>query len=244
MTSSPDCPARPFVFERDTFTFANDLVWQYQADSATVPKTALPPGSLPAYNHRCFVMVRSARQFFYHARFEPGWPSLEPQAYRRLIRDVVSRSSRASSPEPEKVVIPGYDCLRSLSRAQAPTLKASCGSAWESYFVRSHWRMVFPVRRQHQERMARQLTQSIPVRRATIVHLFRFPRITINHGVVLFGATESDRDIQFDVYDPNIPDYPLKLTYDRATRTFSFPRTHYWTGGALNVYEKYIGGLY
>lgn len=50
MTSSPDFAARPCVFERDTFTFANDWVWQYQADPATAPKTALHPGSLLDYS--------------------------------------------------------------------------------------------------------------------------------------------------------------------------------------------------
>jgi hypothetical protein len=92
--------------------------------------------------------------------------------------------------------------------------------------------------------MAQQLTQSLVERAAPIVHLYRFPRITINHGIVLFGATESDGNIEFEVYDPNLPDRPLKLIYQRAERTFFFPRTHYWSGGALNVYEMYIGGLY
>ena len=237
------CP-RPFRFERDTFTFANELIWRYRFDPVTGSTTTMRCHPHPTHSHRCFVMVRSARQFFYHAQFDPGQPVAEPQVYRQLIREVVSRSPRQASPAAEKIVIPGYDCLRSFSRAQEPLLKAGCGRAWESYFVRSHWRMVFPVGRRHQERMARQLIQSIPGHRAPIVHLFRFPRITINHGVVLFGATESDRDIQFDVYDPNIPDHPLKLTYERAARTFSLPRTQYWAGGALNLIEMYIGGLY
>jgi len=236
---------RPFLFERDTFAFANELIWQYSFDAASGETTTTfrcqPP---PTYTHRCFVMVRSARQFFYHARFEPGRPIMEPPAYRKLIHEVVSRSPRRPCRETEKVVIPGYDGLRSFSQGQEPLLKAGCGSPWESYFVRSHWRMVHPVTRRHQERMAQQLTQSILVRRAPIVHLFRFPRITINHGIVLFHSTESDRDIQFDVYDPNIPGHPLQLTYERATRSFSLSRTSYWAGGALNVIEMYIGGLY
>jgi len=39
---------------------------------------------------------------------------------------------------------------------------------------------------------------------------------------VLFGLAESGGDIQFDGYDPNIPDRPVKLHYSRTGRTFSF----------------------
>jgi hypothetical protein len=244
MISTAEQPARPFLFERDTFTFANELVWQYRFDPATGAMSTFRSDSPPAYSHRCFVMVRSARQFFYHARFEPALPLAEPQTYQRLIRQVVSRSPRKPSREGEKVVFPGYDCLRSFSLAREPLLKACLGGPLESYFVRSHWRMVAPTGRRHQERMAQQLRRALCEGRAPIVHLYRFPRITINHGIVLFGSTESDGDIQFQVYDPNIPARPLELIYQRAARTFCFPRTNYWAGGALNVFEMYLGGLY
>jgi len=244
MISPTERRARPFRFDRDTFTFANELIWQYRFDPVTGAMTTFRNNPPPTYSHRCFVMVRSARQFFFHARFEPGQPLAELQTYRKLIREVVSRSARKPGRETEKVVIPGYDCLRSFSRAQEPLLKAGLGGPWQSYFVRSHWRMVAPTGRRHQERMAQQLRQAFSERPAPIVHLYRFPRITINHGIVLFSFTESEQDIQFDAYDPNVPDHPVKLIYERATRTFTFPRAKYWPGGALNVYEMYLGGLY
>ncbi len=244
MISSPEQFRRPFVFERDTFAFANGLVWQYRFDPATGAMTTFRSNPPPAYTHRCFVMTRSARQFFYHACFDPGLPVAEEQTYRRLVREVVSRTPRKPGLERERVVIPGYNCLRSFSLAQEPLLKGECGRPWESYFVRSHWRMVAPAGRRHQEQMAQQLKRALYERPAPIVHLFRFPRVTINHGIVLFGSRESDRDIEFDAYDPNLPEHPVKLTYERAARSFFFQRTHYWAGGALNVYEMYINGLY
>jgi hypothetical protein len=228
-----------FQFERDTFTFANELVWEYRLDSATSRMTVVPSDPPPTYWHRCFVMVRSVRQFFYHARFDPARPQAEPAAYRRLICEVVGRSPRRVSADAERVVIPGYDCLRAFSQAQAPLLKANCGGAWQSYVLRSHWRMVFPIWRGQQEQMARQLVRSLRGRPPPIVHLFRFPRITINHGVVLFGAAESDGEIEFEVYDPNIPAHPVKLIYQRSARTFTFPATHYWAGGPVSVIEIY-----
>jgi len=57
-----------------------------------------------------------------------------------------------------------------------------------------------------------------------LVHLFRFPRITINHGLVVYAMTESEREIQFEAYDPNIPEHPAKLIFDRIKQTFNFPQ--------------------
>jgi hypothetical protein len=104
--------------------------------------------------------------------------------------------------------------------------------------------MVFPVWPRHQERMAQQLLQRTRQGAMPTVHLFRFPRITINHGILLFSAAESERDIQFEAYDPNIPAHSVKLIFERARRRFNFPAAPYWAGGLLSVVEIYRGGLY
>jgi hypothetical protein len=190
------------------------------------------------------VVIRSARQFLYHARFEPRQPKLDAHAYRRLIRQVVGRNSRRPSAPADQVVIPGYDCLRAFSRAHEDLLKADCGGPWQSYFLRSHWRMIFPIWRRHQKQMAQQLRRGVLKGTAPTAHLVRFPRLTINHGILLFGLTESDSEIQFDAYDPNISEHPVKLIYNRALCTFHFPASCYWAGGPLNVIEIYRGGFY
>jgi hypothetical protein len=244
MAPPPPHRSRPFRFETDTFTFANELVWQYRFDPVTGAMSVFNSDPPPTYFHRCFVLVRSARQFYYHARFDPDSPKVEPEVYRRLIRQVVARNPRRASADAERIVIPGFACLRQLSQAHEPLLKAHCGRAWESYFLRSHWRMVFPVPARHQARMARQLKQRMRDGAAPAVHLFRFPRITINHGIVLYDMEESAERIQFEAYDPNITSHPVKLIYDQVRRRFSFPPTCYWAGGELSVTEIYRGGLY
>ena len=237
-------PPRAFCFERDAFAFRNELFWEYRFDPVTGKTSTFSVSPRPNYAHRCFIMVRSVRQFHYHARFEPDFPGADESTYRRLVREILSRSPRKPGAEAHKVVVPGFEGLRAFSQTHEPLLKAECGGPWASYFLRSHWRMVVPTNRRHQEEMANQLTRSLPQRQAPVVHLYRFPRITINHGIVLFGMTESERDIQFDAYDPNIPEHPVKLIYDRAARTFVLPPTHYWAGGNVNVYEIFTGGLY
>jgi hypothetical protein len=244
MTASSKQSVRTFQFERDTFAFPHELVWQYHFDPVTGAMTTFNTNPPPTYYHRCFVMVRSTRQFFDHARFAPEQPPTDTEVYRQLIRKVVSRNPRRSCAESQRVVIPGFDGLRSFSRAHEPLLKAELGGSWQSYFLRSHWRMVFPVHRWQQKRMAEKLKRSLPNRSLTLTHLFRFPRITINHGIALYRLTESEQTMEFEAYDPNIPEHPVKLVYERERRVFTFAPSRYWGGGALSVVEIFCGWPY
>jgi hypothetical protein len=244
MISAPAQPARPFLFERDTFAFAHQLVWEYRFDAATGQTITVRANPPPAYYHRCFVMVRAVRQFFNHARFDPALPAPDAESCRRLIRTIVSRNPRRVSIESDRVVLPGYSGLRSFSQAWGTMLKAECGQPWESYVLRSHWRMVFPVWRQHQQRTVERLERSLHEGGTPVVHLFRFPRITINHGIMLFASAAADGVLHFQGYDPNIPARPVELTYRHADRTFYFPSNHYWAGGKLQVVEIYRNWAY
>jgi len=240
----PACQTDGFCFERDTFTFANELIWQYQFDAVTGAMKVSRNKPPPTYSHRCFVVVRAAREFYYHARFESSQRRLEPEQYRPLVRKVMSRNPRIASLPEGRIVFPGYECLRAFSQENEKLLKEEIGGAWRSYFLRSHWRMIFPVHRWQQARMAERLRRRVLAGCAPIVHLFRFPRLTINHGILLFSFKESASEVEFDAYDPNIPANQVKLKYDRASRTFLFPASIYWGGGPLNLVEFFRGGLY
>ena len=244
MMSASATRPRPFEFDRDTFAYANELVWDY-VDGGDPQKLVPQRSQTPrTYTHRCFVMVRSARQFFHHARFDASLPPLDDPGYGRLVRAVVARNPRRGCAEAERIVVPGYDSLRSFSQARAAVLMAHCGGMWQSYVLRSHWRMILPVSRRHQEKMAAQLAQSLAARGAVIVHLFRFPQLTINHGILLYDQIATGTGLKFTAYDPNCPTQPTELTYRTADRTFYFPRNHYWAGGQLSVMETYCGWFY
>ncbi len=244
MISATASPPRRFEFDRDTFAYANELVWEYLEDPAAQRLISRRRQTPRSYTHRCFVMVRSARQFFYHARFDAALPVAEEKRYRELVRAVVRRNPRMACAESERIVVPGYDSLRHFSREQAPALMASCGGMWQSYVLRSHRRMILPISRRHQEKMAAQLARSVPQRRAVIAHLFRFPQLTINHGIMLYEMAETDTGLRFTAYDPNQPGQPTELNYLRADRTFYFPRNHYWAGGKVNVVEAFCSLAY
>ncbi|MBI3851302.1 MAG: hypothetical protein HY298_13660 [Verrucomicrobia bacterium] len=234
---------KPFVFQQDTLAYANQLVWEYYFDPNGKWRSK-PREPKPDYTHHCFVVARSARQFFQHARFDPAQPVADEATYRRLIRRVISESPRRYSTESEKVVIPGYANLREFSQAQEKLLKAECGGAWESYFQRGHWRMVFPFSRAHQAKTAQALVEALKQNRPPVVHIVRFPQLTINHALLVFDATETETEIHFAVYDPNKPEKPTTLTYDRAKRTFDLPANDYFIGGRVDIYEVYRNWRY
>lgn len=232
---------RRFEFPRDTFAFANELLWEYRFDTANGKTVFRRREPAPDYAHRCFVLVRAARQFLYHARFEAEQKIADAAVYRRLVREVVSRNPRMPCAEDERIVIPGHPSLRDFSAAHEGLLKAECGGAWRSYVLRSHWRMIFPIGRGHQSATAGSLLKAIREGFSPIIHLVKFPALTINHGMILYEASETEDGHEFLGYDPNDPSRPAPLTYNRHTRSFDLPANSYWAGGPLDVIEIYRG---
>jgi hypothetical protein len=212
-------------------------MWKYHFDPASGAMTTYRAEPPPTYYHRCFVLVRATRLFFDYAQFAPELPLTDAKTYRRLVRQIISRNPRRAALASERVVLPGYDGLRALSLAHEAVLKAECGAPWESYFLRSHWRMIFRVSGRFQEKMADKLRHSLSQRGLALVHLFRFPRITINHGIVLYRFAETEGIIEFMAYDPNLPEHPVTLVYEKQRRAFTFAPNIYWGGGVLSVME-------
>jgi len=229
---------RPFHFETDTFAYANELIWEYYYDEDGKWRHQRNESD-PDYTHHCFVVARSARQFFQHARFDASLPQVEKETYRALIKKILLRDPSKDLPDSARVVIPGYPDLRSFSAAWEELLKATCGAAIQSYFQRGHWRMIFPFGPDGRAREAEALSSAVRSNRPPIVHVVTFPRIQINHALLLFEVSEMDDSIEFKAYDPNQPEAPAILTFDCSTRTFHFPANDYWRGGKLNVYEVY-----
>ena len=233
----PATGPRRFDFNRDRFAFANELLWEYQVDPATGRTRFHPRTPKPAYTLRCFVLARAVRQFLYHARFAPEAPATNNATYQNLIRQVVARNPRIPCAPDRQIVIPGYASLHAFSADREALLKANCGAAWQSYVLRSHWRMVLPISRGHQAHTAASLVAALARNRSPIIHLVKFPALTINHGMILFDVATTPNGFTFAAYDPNQSQAPTELTYDRQTQTFSLPANAYWAGGSLQVIE-------
>ena len=234
---------RRFDFARDRFAFANELVWEYQFDAATAKMNFRPRAPRPDYAHRCFVLTRAARQFLYHARFDADQKLAGDEILLQLIRKIVALNPLKPCEPKAQIVIPGFANLFEFSAARENLLKAECGGAWRSYILRSHWRMVFPIARAHQQQTTAALVSRLEKNLSPIIHLVKFPSLTINHSMILFAAVTTEAGVEFSAYDPNQPTQPVKLTFDRAKKMFSLPANRYWAGGELNVIEIYRSWL-
>ena len=251
LLSSPGCATRhatpgqtAFEFHKDTFAFANELVWEYREDPATGQYRHQRRIPKPEYTHHCFVVARAAKQFFHHAQFEPDLPKTSRGAYEAAIRQILSRNPREISAPEERVLIPGYDHLHEFSKEWAAAIKDEAGTPLNSYVQRGHWRMIFPFSRRHQNHTASKLQERVEANHVPVVHLVTFPQLSINHAVVIFDSVELPNGIKFIVYDPNNPHQPTELLFEKKSRRFVFPRNNYFPGGAVNVYEVYRGICY
>lgn len=101
--------------------------------------------------------------------------------------------------------------------------------------------MVFPISREHQKRTAENLLNATRNNFSPIIHLVKFPSLTINHGMILFDVVETENDFEFSAYDPNDPEKPACLKFARAKKKFFLPANSYWAGGELNIIEIYRG---
>jgi len=229
-------------FPEDVFAFANETVWEYHDDPASGRLGWSKRDPRPPFSLRCGPMARAVRQFYQNVRFDPAAPRADAATYERLVVAVMASDPR--HPRTERLVVPGYADLRSFSAEHAALIQAHISGAWSSQLQRGNWRMIFPFTFAHQAATMRKLAREVAAGEAPIVHVLRFPNITMNHMVVVYAAEETPAEMRFLAYDPNDASAPVVLSYDRVARRFSYPRTLYFPGGPVRVYEIYDGWLY
>jgi hypothetical protein len=232
---------RPFLFKKDTFAFENQLLWDYQDGERQLNQSS----SEKEYVHRCFVMSRSAVQFWKFARFEPKLSRFSKEELVSCIRKISQRDVwKDPLPELEKWVVPGYANLYEFSKTEGELLREHIGKGWPTFFRLKNSLILFPPSKTHQENTCKEIETALEYRHPMILWLCDIPKREINHVVVVYeksGRTGSDS--LYSVYDPNIPDAPQKLTYDPKSQTFSFQKTFYFKGGPVSVRPIYLNML-
>lgn len=242
--ATPPVPP-PFRFASDTFAFSNDTVWEYRLAPGATRMEWWKREPRPPFSLRCGPVVRAARQFLLHARFDPAAAPLAPDGYGPLVTRVLRADARRKTAAPHTIVIPGYADLRSFSAAHEPLLKATLMSeSWSAFLQRGNWRMIFPFSARHQRAEAERLLAEVGRGETPIVHVVRFPDLTLNHIVLVYEAEPTPAALRFRAYDPNDATRPIELAWDRGARTFVYPRTVYFPGGPVRAYEVYDGLLY
>lgn len=215
-------------FGVDTFAFRNDIRWKN-------------PGKTDMYANYCFVMARAVTQFHRFARFAPELPRVEPPVYTRLVSLVVARAPWEDPlPPPERVVIPGYASLYGFSAAQEAAVKAGLGGFVWTFIQWTNWRVVFPVTGGQQERVARETLAELDAGRMVQLLVTNLPKVELNHTVIAYDyRIYEGRFIEFIVYDPNEPEEPGWVAFDRAERSFFASGVYDTEPGEIRAFRMY-----
>ncbi len=186
-------------------------------------------------------MARAAVQFWKFARFEAGAAAVGDEELARRVREVARRAVWAEAlPWGKRVVMPGHPGLRELSRARAGVLRANIGQGWPTYFRPGNFGIVLPPGRGAQERARAEIERMLAAGEPPIVWMANFPSLSVNHAVVVVGRAGRGG---YRVYDPNLPDEAPVLEFAVGERTFRFPKTFYFAGGAVDARVVYRGML-
>src|SRR5688500_12225463 len=172
-------PAPPAAirFAVDTFAFPNE-------------SRSKNRGKPDLYANYCFVMVRAVTQFHRFARFDPAGPRLSSEQYADRVARVVSLAPwKDPLPADDRIVIPGYASLHTLSRAEEKAVKAGLGSAFWTWVHWTNWRVVFPM-------PGSELGQRFPRDSLLQFLVTNFPRREVRHEE-LHGAPGSELGQRF-----------------------------------------------
>jgi hypothetical protein len=234
--------SKTFDFQADTFGFANQTYFDYKPLTNNQIQISRRHGSIPDFSRHCFQMVRAVIQFFQFAEFRPDLPKVSESDYQKIVRSV-SRIPVWSAGPGSKVVVPGYKDLHSFSLGQPLAVQKNLGLWWPAYWRIGNWRIVLPVPRSGQERMAKWLQNELEHERIRAVYITRLK--PINHCLVAYHyASGQNGDIVFDVYDVNQPGKLVHLTYHASDRSFYFDKTWYYGGGLVSTLPLYISPLF
>ena len=238
----PATPAsRPFRFDTDTFSFANETVWNY-VNGTVQSDSARSQNKKRDYTRRCFVVTRAAVQFWKFARFDPNEKPLSRDQLAGRIREVTERSVWLPAlPRAKRVVFPGYADLREISAADPSVFQENIGLGWPVYFRAGNAPIAMPLYRETEASLNDELFNDLRMNYPTIVWLYNFPSLKINHVVVVYSGTKEDGLFHYLVYDPNYANAPKKLDYDAKTRSFSYQPTFYFKGGPVSARAVYRG---
>jgi hypothetical protein len=239
-SARPSAATPAFRFDRDTFAFANQTVFEYREGHAYLRKKS--NAQQKRYNRRCFVLCRTALQFHKFARFDPRVAPLDDKALAAHIRSVTRQQAWAAPvPEDQRVVFPGYANLREMSEARGKVLRDNIGLGWTVYLRLSNGRIVLLHSRGYQEETHANLNESLARGQPFVAYLSTFPQITVNHAILVYKrkSFSSDGTERYAAYDPNHPEAPRELTWSAKTSSFSYQKDVDFVGGFVRVYQVY-----
>ena len=233
---------QPLRYPEDTFAFKNETVWNYVGGSV---QPEADKKHVREYTRRCFVLSRAIVQFWKFARFDPAQPPLPADQLAQRIREICERSVWLDSlPEKDRVVIPGYHDLHEASAKMRYVFQANIGRGWPIYFRAGNMPIAFWVTRALEDRLNREIWHDLQLNTPTILWVYRFPSLKMNHVVVIYTGTIDTHGVyHYRVYDPNYRDRSSNMEYYPKSRTFTYQPVYFFKGGPVTVRSLYRGWL-
>jgi hypothetical protein len=231
--------ASGFRFERDTPAFPNWTVWNYSAGRHVVG-VRNGENKTDRYTRRCFVLSRTAQQFYKFARFDPRGAPLDDKELAHRVRDATRRPPwHAPLPPNERIVFPGYANLREMSKARQRVLQDNFGLGWPTYLRVGNFRMFHIRGRAYQEGQHAKLNETLARGEMFVAYLSDYPILHINHAILIYGRERSGRIDRYTCYDPNHPESPRHLTWVPEKKEFNYQKDQEFAGGYTRVYQIY-----
>ena len=107
----------------------------------------------------------------------------------------------------------------------------------------TNWRVIAWVTPAHQENVAREIASELRAGRLVQLLVTNWPKPELNHTVVAFESRDGAATLDFVVWDPNNPDAPGVITFDRRSRHFSATRVYDTEPGVIRVFRMYYSRL-
>jgi hypothetical protein len=189
----PAAPApRPFRYDTDTFSFANETVWNYVNGSV---QSESSPANPKARLHAPLLRGDPRRRPVLEIRpLRSQGRAASARSLAARIRDVTERSVWLPAlSRRERIVFPGYANLREISAADPGVFQANIGLGWPVYFRAGNMPIVAPVYRETEARLNDEIFHDLQLNYPTIVWLYNFPSLNINHVVVVFRRETGPR---------------------------------------------------
>jgi hypothetical protein len=241
-SAASNVTASGFRFDQDTLGFTNSTVFAYSGGQKSLRKEGAEKER--PYTRRCFVMSRTALQFYKFARFDPRSAPLDDKALAARLRLIARRPPwhPALSPN-DRIVFPGYADLRALSKAHTETFQENIGLGWPTYARIGNYRMFF--RRdddRYQEKTHENLNAALARGEFFVAYLSDYPHYRINHAVLVYARKPARRPGGIEhylVYDPNHADAPRELKWSPIMKIFNYQKDEEFVGGYTRVYQVY-----
>jgi hypothetical protein len=100
--------------------------------------------------------------------------------------------------------------------------------------------VVFPVTGGQQERVARETLAELDAGRMVQLLVTNLPKVELNHTVIAYDyRIYEGRFLEFIVYDPNEPEEPGWVAFDRLERSFFASGVYDTEPGPIRAFRMY-----